>query len=82
MTPTVWDYFVLNSNADLPQRELDATKFAERVEFTDCRNVIIKYVRPLAPTLKTRDSRNGLTRFMAGEPLIYDVRAEDLDLLA
>ena len=78
----IFDYFVLNSNADLPQRELDATKFAERVEFTDCRNVIIKYVRPLAPTLKTRDSRNGLTRFMAGDEWLSGQLGVELSLAA
>ncbi len=61
----LWDYLVVNSNANMPQRSLDPARVAKRVAayYTEGVGLLAKYPFPLALPLSVKDSRNGLTRF-------------------
>ena len=62
----LWDYLVVNSNANLPQRTLDPARVAKRVAayYTEGVGLLAKYPWPLDLPLNVKDSRNGLTRFL------------------
>ena len=62
----LWDYLVVNSNANMPQQTLDPARVANRVAayYTEGVGLLAKYPWPLDLPLNVKDSRNGLTRFL------------------